>query len=872
MSKLSPAQQEKLAKAVRQGKLPNQRQVRKDKNIAPKVPIRESNHVVPKEIKQDTVEPILEPGSNIIVFFDLNSDIGGGGLVQKVEYVPDQTQQLFELNQAGEINIAGLGKITLAGLNEKEAAARINLEPLLKHYSIRVMRLPLHKFGIAELKPFGYELFQQYPDEFAPDSSMPVPKDYIIGPGDEVHIQLIGKENEEYFLQVSRDSTLSLPGIGVFPVAGLHFDELKQDIKKRIKKQYIGVDAFITLGELRSIRVFVLGEVNHPGAYYVSGLSTMTNALQYGQGISTIGSLRNIKLKRSGKLVQTLDLYQLLLNGDTTNDKRLKPGDVIHVPTIKRSVTIGGEVRRPAIYELSNEKTLDDLITLAGGLLPSAKQINIKVERAINNEKELIELNIERGEHKTFTIRSGDIVNIDTILDRQENVVYLNGNVIRTGKFQWRQDLRLSDIIPNLRALKSNSDTEYVLVKRYLPPTYQLSIVSVSLNNALNNANSEDNLLLKPRDEVIVFDLSDKRILPIKPIIKELESQARSSEPSQVVKVSGQVRGPGQYPLEEGMRVTDLIIAGGRLSESAYRLDAELTSFVYTPGKPREVIHKNINVESALNGDEDHNLLLQAHDLLNIKEIPLWGGEKNVSLVGEVQFPGEYAIQRGETLHGILKRAGGLTPYAYPQGAVFIREDLQKREQERLDAMAANLEAELASISLERGEDASQTAQATQLLSKIRTTKAAGRLVIDLAMIADVEEDDLPEDHRIILRGGDRLFIPPKMQEVSVIGQVFHPTSHLFQENLSVDEYISLSGGMTKKADADSTYIVRANGAVQVAQNSWLDDTPDLYPGDAIVIPLDADRISSLKLWTNISSIVYQLGLSAAAWNTVGLF
>ncbi len=841
----------------------------------------ENNQELEKQLRTDDTEddlssvkePILLPSTSIIVFFDEKSLIESLERTSQEEiFTPDQPQQLFMLNEMGEINIPGLGNIPLAGLSEEEAAARINLHPLLQSYSIRVMILPFQKYGVSELKPFGHELFRQEFDLLEPDTSIPVPDNYVVGPGDQVHVQLIGKSNQEYLIEISRDSTLSIPDIGVFPVTGLSFTELKSDLKKRIKHQLIGVDAFITLGALRSIRVFVLGEIKKPGAYSVSGLSTMTNALMQGQGITDIGSLRNVELKRGGRLIQTLDLYELLLKGNSKNDVRILPGDVIHVPAIKSAVSVSGEIRRPAIYEIKNEQKIKDIIELAGGLLPTAQKSNVQIERVNDKNQRLIDVDLGQKNGWDFSVKNGDIVKISSILDRQDNVIHLSGEVVSPGKYQWRPNLRLTDVISNLREIKSHADAEYIVIKRYPKPNHQLKVLTVSLRNALFQPSSSDNIQLEQDDEILVLSLNKNRTLQIQTIIEQLNAQSSADEPSKIVRVIGQVRGPGKYPLKQGMRVADLVVAGGRLSESAYTLDAELTRFVVEPGKPRDILHIIINLNEAMKGNKAYNLELEPFDLLNIKEIPLWEEEEQVELVGELKFPGKFAIQRGETLRSLLNRAGGLTKFAYPSGAVFIREDLKKREQERMDTMAANLEAELASISLERSGDPSQvqsSGTAQSLLTKLRTTKAAGRLVIDLEKIASAESEDF---YSIVLRGGDKLYVPSKMQEVSVIGQVFHPTSHLFQPNLDMDDYVDLSGGMTRKADDDSVYVIRANGAVHTATNSWLDDNPDIEPGDTVVVPLDAERISNLKLWGSVSQIVYQLGLSAAAWNTVGLF
>jgi protein involved in polysaccharide export with SLBB domain len=273
---------------------------------------------------------------------------------------------------------------------------------------------------------------------------------------------------------------------------------------------------------------------------------------------------------------------------------------------------------------------------------------------------------------------------------------------------------------------------------------------------------------------------------------------------------------------------------------------------------------------------------LQPYDSLHIKRVPQWTGTQTVELVGEVQFPGVYPFKRGETLADVLSRAGGLTEYAFADGAIFTREELQRREQEQMDAMAARLESDLAAISLEErqqgkdGMDQQAVSLANSLLAQIRNTKAVGRLVIDLKTLAQTPADDETRSSKlqpVVLRDGDTLYVPQKTQEVTIIGEVQQTTSHLFNPKLNRDDYINLSGGLTYKADKKRIYIVRANGAVVTNANTgWFTSNNRVYAGDTIVVPLKADRMTSLTLWTNVTQIIYQLGVAAAAWNSIGVF
>ena len=275
--------------------------------------------------------------------------------------------------------------IALAGLDVDQATVRVQAETALRPFTIIVTFLPLEPVGIAALEPFGYDLFERSRRAFASENDIPVPADYVIGPGDTINVQLFGNQNIEHFLPVNRDGTINFPDIGPMNVSGLTFTQMRDTLNQRVMEQMIGVRASITLGELRSIRVFLLGDVVRPGSYSVSGLSTITNALYAGGGVKPIGSLRNIALRRDGATVSTLDLYDLLLRGDTRGDVRLQAGDAIFVPPIGAQVTVDGEVRRPAIYEVKNEETVAELVALAGGLNAGANRGAVKLERVVPN-------------------------------------------------------------------------------------------------------------------------------------------------------------------------------------------------------------------------------------------------------------------------------------------------------------------------------------------------------------------------------------------------------------------------------------------------------------------------------------------------------
>jgi protein involved in polysaccharide export with SLBB domain len=654
---------------------------------------------------------------------------------------------------------------------------------------------------------------------------------------------------------------------------------MQELLKTQIEKQMIGEQAVITLGALRSIRVFILGDVNQPGSYTVSALSTMTNALFVSGGVNEIGSLRNIQLKRRGKVVTHLDLYDLLLHGNTGNDVRLQPGDVIFVPPVGRTVGVAGEVRRPAVYELKRERNIQQLLELSGGLLPTAYPQASQIDRInARGERTLVDVDLSNKSVLATRVQDGDTLRVFSILEKMEDIVLLSGHVHRPGGYQWRAGMRLSDLIQSIKDdLLPRPDLGYALIRRELLPDHRIEVLSVRPGQALQHPDSSDNVALQSRDEVIVFGASEDRNEAVGELVELLRQQASFQQPARTVHIGGVVRHPGDYPLETSMKVSDLIRAGGGLAEAAYALGAELTRYGVVDGSYREIAHVDVDLASILKGEGDADFVLQSHDVLNIKRLPEWATAETVEIRGEVRFPGVYPIARGEQLSKLLERAGGLADMAFPQGAVFLREELRKREQQRIAEMTRRLEADLASVSLklaqEKGGNVGSLDIIRELGGQLRSVEPIGRLVINLPKLIEETRDGRRSDYDVTLADGDKLYIPPLTQEVTVTGEVFYPTSHLHVKGLDRDRYINLSGGATSKADTRRTYVIRADGSVQTG-SSWYQDISGnaVKPGDTIVVPLDVERVRPITLWSNVSQIIYQLAIAAASANAIGVF
>lgn len=774
----------------------------------------------------------------------------------------------YELSTTGELVLPGIEPIALAGLSAREAQQRLAVDPVLRRFLVSINLLRLEPQGAGALMPFGYEMFRAGPTTLVPGTDIPAPADYLLGTGDVLNVQLYGQQSRRYSLPVSRDGTVAFPELGPLPVGGVAYGAAQRMVEQRVRQQIIGTQARVTLGELRSLQVLVLGDAQNPGSYVLSGLSSVTAALFASGGVTSGGSLRRIDVKRAGKLIQQLDLYDVLLNGDTSNDVRLQSGDVVLVRPVGATVGVAGEVQRPAIYELRKEKTLGELIATAGGLKPQAAQTLVTLERIeTNGERSAVAIDLSTPSGLAYVLRTGDVVRVPAVGPVVDNGITLGGHVYRAGTFAWKDGLKLSDIIRSVDDVRPQADLHYVLIRREDPATRRVSVFSADLSAALLDQKSSANIVLSARDQIRVFDLVSPREQIIAPLLEEIRRQSRPDDQAGIVAVDGRVNSPGTYPLERHMRVSDLLRAGGGLEDAAYGNGAELASYTVTNGERRRVDVRQVDLAAVHRGERDADVELQPYDVLSIKATPEWGRLEKIELVGEVRFPGSYQIRRGETLNSIVQRAGGLTVLAFPAGAVFTREELKARERQQLDRLADRLESDLAAQALAASQSNPSQAQSLgagqSLLNQLRQAKPVGRLVIDLSTIlAGAPSGTLDP----AVRNGDQLYVPRASDEVSVLGEVQNPTSHLYRPSLRRNDLIALCGGVTARADKARIYIVRADGGVVPTSAGWL-STSNLAvkPGDTVVVPMDADKMRPLPLWTAVTTIIYNLAIAATA-------
>lgn len=722
-----------------------------------------------------------------------------------------------------------------------------------------------------ELKQFGYDFFRNSPQLSQAVDSLPAGDEYLVGPGDVLKLTIWGAVNAQQDLQVDRNGEVLIPKVGSVKVWGLTFAKAKETINSAIGRYFRNYEMNLSMGRLRTIQVYVVGEVEAPGSYPVSSMATVINALAAAGGPSRNGSLRAVRVTRPGQAPQPVDLYEMLLSGDRSKDVRLQNGDTIFVPVIGPVAAVAGEVRRPAIYELLGTTTLPELLQMAGGLSATAYTGRIQVERLADNHARIVQDyspaagQLEQSLAKV-EMRDRDMVKVFPVQAATRQVVSLKGNIQRPGEYQFKPDMRLTDLIPSTQLLLPESYLDAVEITRLSPPDYRKELLTANLRSALAG-NAADNILLQEQDTIKVFSRW------------EMEEKPK-------VAVNGAVVNPGVYEYQHGMAVRDLVAAGGSPKRNAYLDQAEL-SRISVHGDKAE--HKRIQLDlgKALAGDPQHNLSLQPDDVLIVRSVANWQDATNtfVRLKGEVRFPGVYTVARGEKLSSVIARAGGYTENAYLFGAKFTRRSVQQQQQKRMDEIIVRTEkdimqkqASLTAMAASKEElEATKTALDGLLksLEQMRRIKAEGRVVMRLAQLDEFTKSS----YDIELEGGDEVEIPQRPGVVHVLGQVYNQTSFVYLPDTAyVGDYLAKAGGPTREAEEDEIYIIKADGSVFSRQQSsfgihWNDDSKSwsfgsfmaspLMPGDTVVVPQKIERVAWMRELKDITQILANIAVAA---------
>jgi polysaccharide export outer membrane protein len=730
---------------------------------------------------------------------------------------------------------------------------------------------PPEQSDTAKIRRFGSSLFDREVSTFAPTDNAPVPDTYRLGVGDQLTVQLFGTENQKFNLQVGRSGDINFPKLGAITVLGLTFEDARDLIKSRVSQQLIGVEASISLGRLRAINIFMAGEISVPGAYSVSALTTVTNALFQAGGITDIGSLRNIQVLRGGVEISRFDAYDLLMRGDATNDTRLQSGDVVFVPTYEGMVLVEGELKRPMMYEVLDGETLANVIQMAGGFtskaFPALSTLTINADSlGLSNA---VSVNLLSDEDNSIRVFGGETLRVPPKSDLVAETVRLTGAVTRPGLYGWDKKLRISSLLADVkRDLSRNADSNVAYVIRLKPNFIDIEVIQFSLNEALGNPGGEADLLLNEFDEVLIlatpYDSEDltvensSREVLLEPVMRKLRNQAAIGAPLEMVSISGAVRSPGSYPLAVNATIEDLITAAGGMTDAAFTEKLELRRLREKPGGLVESDYKSLQI-----GGLDLKSALQSRDHLTVREIPDWSQDDSIVLSGEFVFPGEYRISRGERLADVIQRAGGLTSEAAARSAIFTRVAIAQLQSEQANAFARQIEQNFATRMLTEEAGSRSLQEITLITEALRNEQGAGRLLIDMegAMRRDAQAN-------IVVQDGDSLFVPKQSNVITVIGEVRKSASHTYQKDLSLRDYIEMSAGYTARADKKAMYLVKGSGQVVTYDKSLWQFTPPelrLESGDTIVVPINTEYKDSLSNWTAVTQLIYQSMVSVAA-------
>lgn len=720
----------------------------------------------------------------------------------------------------------------------------------------------------AGLTQFGYSLFSAPVSTFAPVGNVPVGDDYIVGPGDQLLVLLWGRVNTTLALTVARDGTIEMDQIGPLQVGGLTFGQAKKLIESR-GSQMTGVQVNVTMGQLRTIQVFVVGEVEQPGAYTISALSRVSNALVAAGAIKKIGSLRKVQLRRGNQLVRVIDLYNVLLRGDTSADERLQQDDVIFVPVIGKVTAVAGDVKRAAIYELNQKpEDLNGVLKLAGGVNAFGYSERIQIERVENHKRMIaLDINLDQLGERYYEVRDGDVIKVFQVLPEQQNVVVLSGNVHRPGNYQWHPGIKVSELVREGEGVLPHTFFKYALLKRLEGPQKYIHFQQVDLGAAFSgNPLDPADISLRAMDELVVYSQDALRDLP-------------------QVTVAGEARSPGSYVLSERMKISDLIYLAGGLKDDAFKEKAELARTEVVNGAQTRHSYIDIDLRKALAGSPEYDLPLHDNDQIFIRTASNWHLPWVVTIIGRVLRPGPYTVHESERLSSVLMRCGGFLPDAFPEGVVFTRSAVKVVEQQRLDEARQRLSQDLALFTLgsplptQAGQ--SDTAAATiaglqRMLSMAQSQQADGRMVVHIGQLNKLEQS--PEN--VVLEDGDAISIPRRPASVNVLGQVYYPTSIVALPSLTVRDYLYRAGGPTLQGDMDSLLIIKADGSVLTQQGLSSAGKGSIFPmlpllsgglismrlaaGDTVYVPEDVQSYIKLQHAKDVTTIVSQSAQSLA--------
>jgi protein involved in polysaccharide export with SLBB domain len=669
-------------------------------------------------------------------------------------------------------------------------------------------------------KIFGEDLFKNGKVSFEPNLRMATPKGYIIGPDDELLVDLTGDNEANYELKVGTEGYINLQYVGRVSVGGLSMEQATARLKSAMSKTYPGLrsgrtSVAISLGNIRSIKITILGEVVRPGSYTLPSLATVFNALYASGGPNKSGSFRRIQVVRNNRVVSTIDVYDFLLNGIQKNNIRLQDQDVINIPVYQSRIEVAGEVKRPGIFEVLPSESITDVLRFTGGFSPLAYSATIKVLQNTSKERRITD--VASAQFNSYKPLNGDKFLVEAILDRFENRVEILGAVFRPGPYELDKGLTVKGLIEKAAGLKEDAFLKRAYVSR-LNPDNSSSLVSIDLE-ALMKGSGQD-IALQREDKVTINSIFDLR--------EEYK-----------VSIQGEVREPGVFNYADSMSLEALVQMAGGFKEGASARRIEISRRVSNSditsasAKTAEVF--NVDVLKDLS-TQTNSFILHPFDIVSIRSSEGYQVQKQVRLEGEVLYPGIYTIARkDERISEIIARAGGLTPIAYVDGASLKR--TEGTSEKSADSLDRSKDDRAKIMNLQRLKESG--ARDTTTIEKDISVLRSDLVGINLARILQkpLSREDL------IVEDGDVIRIPKQLQTVRITGEVLQPNSIVFSPGKSFKDYIKGAGGYSYNAYKKGTYIVYPNGSIEAASKFlFFNNYPKVKSGAEIFVPKRAAR------------------------------
>ena len=695
------------------------------------------------------------------------------------------------------------------------------------------------------LQRFGSNLFSSGGGNGLITGDIPVDSTYVLGTGDTVAINVWGGATRTFAPEIDHSGRILLPDVGSVMLAGQTLAQAKDLILHELQTQFKNVNADVTLARVRTIHIYVVGDVTNPGAYDISSLSTPLNPLIAAGGPTAGGSLRIMQQLRAGQVVRTIDLYDLLLHGVRGAVERMEPGDTLLVPPAGQQVAVAGLVRRPAIYELFGETNLAEVIQLAGGFLATAELNTIKIDRVQAHDfRTVVSFDAPAGQNratfeaamKKFPIQDNDRVIVAPILPYNQQTVFLEGHVFQPGEFPYHAGMKANELIHSYKDMLPEP-SDHVEIVRLQAPDYRPMTLQYRLSDVLS---ASDSIVLQPFDT--------------------LRISGRYEFDPPTVSIFGSVLHPGKYPLPIGLTAAELVKMAGGFTRSAYTAVADVASYFINPTETVKTELNTFQVSRAINGDTSADIMLRPGDVVTIREKTGWQDiGASVGVQGEVAHTGTYGIERGERLSVLLRRAGGFTDAAYPNGAILQREQVRQLDEATRARLITRLEAESSNFSsatansqqIETLQELRQ--EQSRAISALQSQPASGRVIVAIGPDISKWENTAAD---IEVANGDTLLIPKKPSFVFVGGEILNSTALSFSPGKTAGWYLNQSGGTTNLADKKQIFVIRANGSVigrsstaGIFFNSRVLETR-LQPGDSIVVP--ARVLGGSLVWKNL--------------------